>query len=89
MSGAANLLAIVSVLTWINLVAALPFLRAPWRPRIHMAAVLLGVPTLGALTWAFGPIAGLTAFGLGIALLMRRAEPAPADPPATRHVPAE
>jgi len=75
MRGAATLLAIAAPLLWLILVAALPYLRARWRPRAHMAAVMLGVPTLGALTWVFGPVAGLTAFGLGILLLMRRMEP--------------
>ncbi|WP_112872683.1 DUF2484 family protein [Paracoccus endophyticus] len=47
--------------------------RLPYRHRMRalVVAVVAGVPILGLVTWKCGPLLGLAAFLVGLALLLR------------------
>ena len=68
-----------------NLVA-LPAEKWLWPAAVLPVAT--GIPLLGLVTWFYGPIAGLFAFGIGVALLRwpvrltRRRRDTDADPQA-------
>lgn len=56
---------------WMALAVLLPWLRPHHRPRGFWALVATGVPVLGWLTLNWGPMAGVSGFVVGLAVLLR------------------
>jgi Protein of unknown function (DUF2484) len=50
-----------------NIAGMLPSRRGHWPAAIALVAT--GIPLLGLVTWQYGPIAGLVAFGAGASIL--------------------
>lgn len=71
MSGALPLLCTSGAVLWVALAAAMGLVPPARRGRLLGAAVMLGVPEVGLLTYCWGPGPGMLAFLLGLLALIR------------------
>lgn len=71
MTGALPLLCTSGAVLWVALAASAGLAPPVWRVRLFWAAVMLGVPGVGLLTYCWGPGPGMLAFLLGLLVLIR------------------
>ncbi|WP_167626655.1 DUF2484 family protein [Paracoccus luteus] len=65
------ILCVAASAIWVLGVLLIGRLRHRYHMRALVAAVVAGVPILGLVTWKCGPLLGLAAFLVGLALLLR------------------
>ncbi|MDF3605604.1 DUF2484 family protein [Paracoccus sp. DMF-8] len=70
-------LALGAVVVWGVLSFLSGYVRLRWRPTCQWCLVALGVPVLGWVTYALGPVVGMAVFGLGLCLLIWHPRAAP------------
>lgn len=63
-------LAIAAVVVWGVLNCLVSRVRRRWRASCQWGLVALGVPVLGWVTYALGPVVGMAVFALGIGMLI-------------------
>lgn len=75
LSGPQAWLALGAVVAWGVLSFLSAYVRLRWRPTCQWCLVAVGVPVLGWVTYALGPVVGMLVFALGLCLLIWQPRP--------------